>query len=148
MCTVLQLGFSSQTALEWDFSKWLTLQADAFFLSSVLADSVLCDCNACGEGILLFHIEHEQPSGRAETAACGSEGWIVGGLKCGWGKKEGKGGQEWRAGGERSGRITGTRMENSALFLGGTPVPQQCSEQMNAAQANRDGEEKGGDEGT
>lgn len=36
---------------------------------------VLCVIvNACGEGILLFHIEHEQPSGRAETAACGSDG--------------------------------------------------------------------------
>lgn len=29
--TVLRLGFSSRTELEWDFSKWLTQQAGAVF---------------------------------------------------------------------------------------------------------------------
>lgn len=31
MHTVLRLGFSSWTELEWDFSKWLTQQAGAVF---------------------------------------------------------------------------------------------------------------------
>lgn len=47
----------------------------------VLAEGVLCEYNVCGEGILLFHSKHEQPSGGGEKEACGSGGksWVDGG---------------------------------------------------------------------
>lgn len=83
MRTVLRLGFSSRTELEWDFSKRLTQQAGAFS-PPILADGVLCEYIACGEGILPFDFEHEQPSGGERTGTCGS-GEVAsrgGGLNC------------------------------------------------------------------
>lgn len=55
-----------------------------FFFFSILADGVLCEYNVCGEGVLLFHSEHEQPSGGGGgTEACGSVGksWVDGGFE-------------------------------------------------------------------
>lgn len=54
MHTVLRLGFSSPTELEWDSSKRLTQQACSFY-PAILANSVLCAHNAYRDSILLSH---------------------------------------------------------------------------------------------
>lgn len=54
--------------------------ASSAFFSPILADGVLCEYNACREGILLFDFQHEQPSGGGKTDTSGSGkrvGWMV-----------------------------------------------------------------------
>lgn len=98
MHTVLRLGFSSRTELEWDFSKRLTQQACSFY-PLILADGVLCAYNAYRESVLLFHFEQQA----REIQEIGvKKSWVDGGVGGGGRrrKKEDTREREKRAGGE------------------------------------------------
>lgn len=100
MHTVLRLGFSSRTELEWDFSKRLTQQACSFY-PLILADGVLRAYNAYRDSILLFHFEQQVREMRERGVE--KKGWVDGSVGGGGRRRkrrtQGEKGKK-RAGGE------------------------------------------------